>query len=149
MLNKHTTSAIDGLSPSGGIPDSLHPPGFSLAILYPGSAPGALSQPTSQHIDGAICRVKYHLYEVSIYWPVIYSIIINGSADPELLPYAPLFFQSATSLLGSASLALRFWEQIEASLDALQGPSMLSPAVQYMQESLKVRLEETKIQQRA
>lgn len=205
MLIRCTTPAMDGLNPSGELPNSLHPPGFSLNTLHPGTALDALSQPTSQHIDDAVCRAKYHMYEVSIYWPVIYSIIIHGSADPELLPYAPLFFQSVTSFLGSASLALRvylpkawflcakyvlrlllsylcggvclqtmfsiyvacnaamravevrglrllcqpqFWEQIDTSLDAMHQPSMLSPAVQYMRNSLKVRLEETKIQQK-
>jgi hypothetical protein len=107
VLNKYTSSRMDDLSASKEILDLDHPLTFALDMLCPSIAPDSPSQPISQHIDGAVCRAKYHLYEVSIYWPVIYRIIINGSADPELLPYAPLFFQSVTSLLGSANLALR------------------------------------------
>ncbi|KAJ5470482.1 hypothetical protein N7530_007839 [Penicillium desertorum] len=175
VLNKYTSSRMDDLSASKEILDLDHPLTFALDMLCPSIAPDSPSQPISQHIDGAVCRAKYHLYEVSIYWPVIYRIIINGSADPELLPYAPLFFQSVTSLLGSANLALRiclpktwflcaravevrclrllcqpqFWEHIDASIDALHRPSMLSPSVLYMRESLKARLEGINIRYRA
>ncbi|OQE21428.1 hypothetical protein PENFLA_c014G08104 [Penicillium flavigenum] len=103
VLNKYTSPAMDDLSASR----ESYPLAFALDMLCSSIAPDSRSQPISQHIDGAVCRAKYHLYEVSIYWPVIYRIIIHGSADPELLTYAPLFFQSVISLLGSANLALR------------------------------------------
>jgi hypothetical protein len=54
----------------------------------------------------AVHRAKYHMYEVNGYWPVIYRIILNGSADPELLPYGPLFFESVTAFLSDANMAL-------------------------------------------
>jgi hypothetical protein len=57
--------------------------------------------------NGPICRAKYHIHEVSIYWPVIYRIILDGIAETELLPYGPLFFESVTSFLGAAKTALR------------------------------------------
>ena len=107
VLNKYTSSAMDDLSASREISDLSHPLAFGQDMLCSSIAPHSPSQPISQHIDGAVCRAKYHFYEVSIYWPVIYRIIINGSTDPELLPYAPLFFQSVTSLLASSNLALR------------------------------------------
>jgi hypothetical protein len=60
----------------------------------------------AESINGAIHRAKYHLYEVTIYWPAIYRIIMNGGADSELLPYGPLFFESASSFLCAARNAL-------------------------------------------
>lgn len=54
----------------------------------------------------AVHRAKYHMYEVNGYWPVIYRIILNGSADTELLPYGPLFFESVTAFLSDANIAL-------------------------------------------
>ncbi|PKX89044.1 uncharacterized protein P174DRAFT_414689, partial [Aspergillus novofumigatus IBT 16806] len=54
----------------------------------------------------AVHRAKYHMYEVNGYWPVVYRIILNGSADPELLPYGPLFFESVTAFLSDANMAL-------------------------------------------
>lgn len=106
-LNKCTGCTMDGLSADGEIPDPSHSLGPALSTFCSSIAPGSPSQPTSQHIDGAMCRTKFYLYELSTYWPAIYRIIISGSADPELLPYGPLFFQSVTSFLGSAHLALR------------------------------------------
>jgi hypothetical protein len=107
MLNKYTSSAMDELSTSGEFPDPNHHPGPGPNMLCSSIAQDSPSQPSCQHIDGAMCRAKFHLYEVSTYWPVIYRIITNGSAHPELLPYAPRFFQSVTNLLGSANLALQ------------------------------------------
>lgn len=140
------------------------------------------------------------MYEVSIYWPVIYRIILDGIADTELLPYGPLFFESVTSFLGAAKIALgvclpkawflcarfvlaiplfsnlrlpigtsiytisfaavralevrclrlltepRIWEFLEASVDALHGPSELSPSVEHMRGALKNRLQIAKHQ---
>jgi hypothetical protein len=37
------------------------------------------------------------------------------------------------------------WEQLEASVDAMQGPSELSPSVRYMRESLKDRLDMVRV----
>ncbi|KAL6232699.1 hypothetical protein BDW75DRAFT_247041 [Aspergillus navahoensis] len=71
---------------------------ISLDVQHPASP---------QHIPGSICRVKHHLYKVSIYWPMIYRVIVEGPADLELLPYGPLFFESVTSCLCAAEIALR------------------------------------------
>lgn len=60
----------------------------------------------SQSINSPICRAKYHMYEVSMYWPVIYRIILNGITNTELLPYGPLFFESVTGFIGAAKVAL-------------------------------------------
>ncbi|OJJ08546.1 hypothetical protein ASPVEDRAFT_402588 [Aspergillus versicolor CBS 583.65] len=175
LLNKSTSCTRDGPSIGGEIPDPGHSLGPALGMIWSSIVPE--SHPTEQQIDGAICRAKFHLYEVSTYWPAIYRIIMTGSADPELLPHGPLFFQSLTSFLGSANLALQvclpkawflcaniyivciaaieasevhylrllcqpqLWQQINGSVDAMNRPSMLSPSVQYMRESLKARLE--------
>jgi hypothetical protein len=40
----------------------------------------------------------------------------------------------------------RLWEYLEASVDALHGPSELSPSIQDIRETLKVRLEMAKDQ---
>ncbi|KAL4885928.1 hypothetical protein BJY04DRAFT_214125 [Aspergillus karnatakaensis] len=61
---------------------------------------------SAQDTHSAIHRAKYYMYEVTSYWSVIYRIILNGSADPELLPYGPLFFGSVTSFLSAAKMAL-------------------------------------------
>ncbi|KAJ0413011.1 hypothetical protein BJY00DRAFT_297558 [Aspergillus carlsbadensis] len=130
-----------------------------------------------ESITGAVHRAKYHMYEVATYWPAIYRIILNGSADTELLPYGPLFFESVTSFLCAARIGLslcrpKAWflcasiytvsiatarglevpalrllaqpallELLEGSVDALQGPSEISPSVRYMRESLRDRLD--------
>ncbi|KAL2816588.1 hypothetical protein BDW59DRAFT_166312 [Aspergillus cavernicola] len=69
--------------------------------------PPASEDITTHPMQAAVSRSKYHLYEISIYWPVIYGVIINGFADPEVLPYGPLFFESVTSFLCAASNAIR------------------------------------------
>jgi hypothetical protein len=46
------------------------------------------------------------MYEISIYWPVIYRIILDGIANTESLPYGSLFFQSVTGFLDAAKIAL-------------------------------------------
>jgi hypothetical protein len=158
-------------------------------------------QSLAEDISHTVNQAKYYMYEVSSYWPAIYRIILNGGADSELLPYGPLFFESVTSFLCAARIALslcrpkawflcaRFvlpilfrrncarcllsslsmytvsiatvralevstlgllappplWEQLEASVDALQGPSELSPSVRYMRESLKDRLDMARV----
>ncbi|KAH3503703.1 hypothetical protein KXW24_008053 [Aspergillus fumigatus] len=61
----------------------------------------------SQHMDDPVCQAKSHLYEAMLYWPVIYRVIMDGSADHELLPYASLFFESVISFLGAARIAIR------------------------------------------
>ncbi|KAL3442399.1 hypothetical protein BJX65DRAFT_225705 [Aspergillus insuetus] len=134
-------------------------------------------QSLPEDISHAVNQAKYYMYEVSSYWPAIYRILLNGSAEPELLPYGPLFFESVASFLCAAKIGLSIcrpkawflcasiytvsiatvralevptlgllappllWEQLEASLDALQSPSELSPSVRYMRESLKDRLD--------
>lgn len=98
---------MDELSADREIPDPDHSLGPALGMIWARIVPESPSQPTSQDIDGAVCRAKFHLYEVSTYWPAIYRIIMTGSADAELLPYGPLFFQSVTSFIGSANFALR------------------------------------------
>ena len=40
----------------------------------------------------------------------------------------------------------RIWEHLEASVDALDRPSGLSPSVGYMRDSLKDRLERARLQ---
>ncbi|KAL3472377.1 hypothetical protein BJX99DRAFT_249724 [Aspergillus californicus] len=90
-------------------------PSSSARDLYPDSLPSKVRLGISpdiqgispQHMHGAVSRVKYHFYELSVYWPVIYRIIIDGFADPEILPYGPLFFESVTSFLCAATEALR------------------------------------------
>jgi hypothetical protein len=108
VLNGYASSATDVLSTyDDGSPHTERKE-------YPSHTLGSLSDSSSrdndlesQNINGPICRAKYHMYEVSIYWPVIYRIIIDGFADTELLPYGPLFFESVTSFLGAAKIALR------------------------------------------
>jgi len=108
VLNGYTSPATDVLSIyDDGSPHTGMKANSSDAL---GSLPDSFSPDNdleSQNIDGPICRVKYHLYEVSIYWPVIYRIILVGIADAELLPYGSLFFESVTRFLGAAKIALR------------------------------------------
>ncbi|KAB8224278.1 hypothetical protein BDV33DRAFT_199673 [Aspergillus novoparasiticus] len=80
--------------------NSSHTPGSSSETLFSDNALG------SQSINGPICRAKYYMYEVSMYWPVIYRIILDGITDTELLPYGPLFFESVTRFLSAAKVAL-------------------------------------------
>lgn len=106
-LTGHATSATDVRrtydddSPRiEGTANSSHGPGSSSDKLFPDNGLG------SQSINGPLCRVKYHMYEVSIYWPVIYRIILDGIANTEFLPYGPLFFESVTGFLGAAKIAI-------------------------------------------
>ncbi|KAL2861166.1 fungal specific transcription factor domain-containing protein [Aspergillus lucknowensis] len=87
--------------------ESQHRLGPSLgSIPHLGISPDTQGPP-SHAGAGAVYRAKHHMYEVSIYWPVIYRIIVNGFAEPELLPHAPLFFESVTGFLDAALVALR------------------------------------------
>lgn len=106
-LTGYATSATDVLSTyedgsphTGRTANSSHAPDCSSERLSPDNGLD------SQNISGPICRAKYQMYEVSIYWPVIYRIILDGIADTELLRYGPLFFESVTSFLGAAKIAL-------------------------------------------
>jgi hypothetical protein len=108
VLNGYASSATDVLSTYDDSSPHTERKEYSSHTL--GALPDSSSPDNdleSQNINGPICRVKYHMYEVSIYWPVIYRIIIDGFADTELLPYGPLFFESVTSFLGAAKIALR------------------------------------------
>ncbi|KAL5050886.1 hypothetical protein BDW71DRAFT_79843 [Aspergillus fruticulosus] len=172
--NDASPHAEDTAAPSNSL-DSL--PG--LASPYKG--PVSPNNPT-QHVDDPICRAKYHMYQIFIYWPAIYRNITDGSADPELIPYGPLFLESVTSFLSAATIALqvcppkiwffcgsiyivsiaavralevrslrllaqpRIWEHLEASVDALDRPSELSPSLSYMRDSLRDRLELARLQ---
>lgn len=202
-LNRYATSAADVLSTyDDGSPRTERTANSSYAL---GSLPDRFSPDNgleSQNINGPIRRAKYHMYEVSIYWPVIYRIILDGIADTELLPYGPLFFESVTSFLGAVKIALgvclpkawflcarfvlaiplfgfrnlclhiglsiytissatvralevrclrlltepQLWEYLEASVDALHGPSELSPSIRDMRGTLKYLLEMIKDQ---
>ncbi|KAJ6051640.1 hypothetical protein N7499_010984 [Penicillium canescens] len=108
VLNGYASSATEVLSTyDDGSPHTERKANPSHAL---GSLPDSFSPDNgleSQNINGPICRAKYHMYEVSIYWPVIYRIILDGFADSELLPYGRLFFESVTSFLGAAKIALR------------------------------------------
>jgi hypothetical protein len=108
VLNGYASSATDVLSTyDDGSPHAETNTNPSHAL---GSLPDRFSPDNgleSQDINGPICQAKYHMYEVSIYWPVIYRIILDGIADTESLPYGPLFFESVTSFLGAAKVALR------------------------------------------
>lgn len=75
-------------------------------LASPCKGPVSPNNPT-QHADDPICRAKYHMYQVFVYWPAIYRNIMDGSAEPELLPYGPLFLESVTSFLPAAIIALR------------------------------------------
>ncbi|KAJ5636511.1 uncharacterized protein N7484_009824 [Penicillium longicatenatum] len=183
VLNGYASSATDVLSAyDDGSPHTEWKANSSRSL---DSLPDTFSQDNgfeSHNINSPICRAKYHMYEVSIYWPVIYRIILDGIADTELLPYGPLFFESVTSFLSAAKIALqaclpkswflcasiytisfaairalevrclrllaepRLWQYLEASVDALHGPSELSPSIQDMRETLKDRLEMAKDQ---
>ncbi|KAL3484251.1 hypothetical protein BJX62DRAFT_244133 [Aspergillus germanicus] len=178
-LNAYASSAID-MSKSRILKDAFS---YSDDCAFPTGALRGIDTDLqfpalAESINGAIHRAKYHMYEVTVYWPAIYRIILNGGADPELLPYGPLFFESVSSFLCAARIGLStcrpktwflcasiytvslatvralevptlqllaplpLWEQLEASVDALQGPSELSPSVRYMRESLKDRLDQ-------
>ncbi|KAJ5424691.1 hypothetical protein N7445_010664 [Penicillium cf. griseofulvum] len=178
VLNEYASSATDALGThEDGAPHSERKANSSHT---PGSLPESFSPENDlgfQNIDDPICRAKYHMYEVSIYWPVIYQIILDGFADTELLSHSALFFESVISFLGAAGTALRvclpkawflcasiytisftavralevrclrllteprLWEYLEASVDALRGPSELSPSIQDMRRTLKARME--------
>lgn len=58
---------------------------------------------TEHHNHLALLRTKYYAYEISLYWPAIRRIMENGFADCELLPYGPLFFESAINFLTTAT----------------------------------------------
>jgi hypothetical protein len=62
---------------------------------------------TSEDAQTAPIRAKYHAYETTLHWPVIYRIIVNGFADTETLPYGLLFFESVTRFLSAADTAVR------------------------------------------
>jgi hypothetical protein len=81
----------------------------------------------AESMHGAIHRVKYHMYEVTTYWPALYRIILNGSADPELLPYAPLFFESVSSFLCAGTVALALCRPKAWFLCARSVPTSLFP----------------------
>lgn len=106
-LNGYASSATGGLSThDDGSPDTERTANSTHPL-------GALSDTfcsdngfESWNINGPICRAKYHMYEVSVYWPMIYRIILDGIADAELLPYGALFFESVTSFLVAAKEAL-------------------------------------------
>ncbi|KAF9893113.1 hypothetical protein FE257_012524 [Aspergillus nanangensis] len=109
ILNSHTSSAIDASSSSYNH-DFLHQEGGTTTPNNPpfDSHSPQQHQQHQQHIDCPICHAKGALYEVFLYWPVIYRVIMDGSTtDPELLPYGPLFFESVISFLCTARIALR------------------------------------------
>ncbi|KAJ5887059.1 uncharacterized protein N7473_009733 [Penicillium subrubescens] len=93
-------STYDNDTPHERAATSSHAPGSSSETLSPDNGLG------SQNVNGPICRAKYHMYEISIYWPVIYRIILDGIANTESLPYGSLFFQSVTGFLDAAKIAL-------------------------------------------
>jgi hypothetical protein len=106
-LTGYVTIATDVLSTyDDGSPhaertaNSSHVPDYSSERLSPDNSLD------SQNISGPICRAKHQIYEVSIYWPAIYRIILDGVADAELLSYGPQFFESVTSFLSAAKIAI-------------------------------------------
>ncbi|KAJ5837186.1 hypothetical protein N7447_003212 [Penicillium robsamsonii] len=108
VLNRYASSATDVLGTyEDGAPhserqaNSSQTPGSLQDSFCPDNDLGSLS------INDPICRAKYHMYEVSIYWPAIYRIMLDGFVDTELLPHRALFFESVTSFLGAAQTALR------------------------------------------
>ncbi|KAL4932598.1 fungal specific transcription factor domain-containing protein [Aspergillus undulatus] len=113
VLNNYASPVTDMPSTcNGGSPHTegtatpSNPLGSLPALDSPYNGLHSQNNPT-QPMDDPICRAKYHMYEVIIHWPVIYRVIVDGSADPELLPYGPLFFESVISFLCAARTALR------------------------------------------
>ncbi|KAL2831289.1 hypothetical protein BJY01DRAFT_260583 [Aspergillus pseudoustus] len=111
VLNSHTDAAAVAVDLSNTYStDSIHtlesgPPLAS--SLQDVLSPYTQSDPNHINSDSSpICLAKYHIQEVSTYWPVIYRIILDGLSDPELLPYGPLFFESVASFLYAAQLAI-------------------------------------------
>ncbi|KAL2821677.1 hypothetical protein BJX63DRAFT_223885 [Aspergillus granulosus] len=180
VLNNHTSpvAAAETSSTEANACSSSPLASLQDTLLFPHTASHATQfDHTHQISESPVCLAKYHLYEVSAYWPVIYRIILDGIADSELLPYGPLFFECVTSFLGAAQMAIavcpaktwflcasmytismaavralevsslrllaqsRFWGYLEAAVDAMRGPSELSPSIRYMRESLRERLD--------
>ncbi|KAE8384395.1 hypothetical protein BDV23DRAFT_166884 [Aspergillus alliaceus] len=52
-------------------------------------------------------KAKYYAHEMSLYFPPVARIMTTGRADPELLPYCPLFFESMTEFLAASSACIR------------------------------------------
>ncbi|KAL2812632.1 hypothetical protein BJX63DRAFT_443406 [Aspergillus granulosus] len=91
----HTDGSLGPISPPVPLPDMPPSPNSPDAQPY-----------HAQNLNGAVCLAKYHMYEVSAYWPAIYRIMLDGLVDSELLPYVPLFFESVTSFLCAAQITI-------------------------------------------
>ncbi|KAL5000432.1 hypothetical protein BDV10DRAFT_200151 [Aspergillus recurvatus] len=111
-LNSYASSETEILDTcNDGFPQASHTagPSRSRSPLFDNfSACNGPDSPNTlpQYTNDPICRAKYHLYEISIYWPMIYRIIMNGSADAEILPSGPLFFESVSNFLSASNIAL-------------------------------------------
>lgn len=62
---------------------------------------------TSEDAQTAPIKAKYHAYEATLHWPVVYRIMVNGFADTETLSYGLLFFESVSQFLSAAKTAVR------------------------------------------
>lgn len=100
--------------------------GLSLQLLFDSLPPipafngNSMSQDdmATRHQHVALLRAKYHAYEISSYWPVIYRAIVLKGAGSELQSYASLFIESIISFLGSANVAVRVCTPKSWSLSA-------------------------------